>query len=140
MGDFVPVEYIVGLLAQISLMKEPGATIIHDPRAIWNIQNIVSSKGGRSILSLTGHAFVKRAMRDNEAVYGGEMSAHHYFKEFIYCDSVMITWLFILEMMSRTNKSLSSLIADQKLNFPSCLLYTSPRQRDCQRSRMPSSA
>ena len=118
-GNFVPGEYVVGLLAQISLMKEPGATIIHDPRAIWNIQNIVSSKGGRSILSLTGHAFVKRAMRDNEAVYGGEMSAHHYFKEFSYCDSGMIPWLLILEMMSRTNKSLSSLIADQKSNFPS---------------------
>ena len=118
-GNFVPGEYVVGLLAQISLMKEPGATIIHDPRAIWNIQNIVSSKGGRSILSLTGHAFVKRAMRDNEAVYGGEMSAHHYFKEFSYCDSGMIPWLLILEMMSRTNKSLSSLIADQKSKFPS---------------------
>ena len=64
-GNFVPGEYVVGLLAQISLRKEPGATIIHDPRAIWNIQNIVSSNGGRSILSLTGHAFVKRAMRDN---------------------------------------------------------------------------
>ena len=118
-GNFVPGEYVVGLLAQISLMKEPGATIIHDPRAIWNIQNIVSSKGGKSILSLTGHAFVKRAMRDNEAVYGGEMSAHHYFKEFSYCDSGMIPWLLILEMMSRTDKSLSNLIADQKSRFPS---------------------
>ena len=118
-GNFVPGEYIVGLLAQIFLNKEPGATIVHDPRAIWNVQDIVNAHGGKSVLSLTGHNFVKRVMRDNEAVYGGEMSAHHYFKEFSYCDSGMIPWLLILEMMSRTNKSLSNLIADQKSRFPS---------------------
>ena len=118
-GNFVPGEYIVGLLAEIFLIKEPGATIVHDPRAIWNVQNIVRTSGGKSVLSLTGHAFVKRAMRDNQAVYGGEMSAHHYFKEFSYCDSGMIPWLLIVEMMSRTNKSLSSLVANQKLKFPS---------------------
>ena len=118
-GNFVPGEYIVGLLAKIFLLREPGSTVVHDPRAVWNIQNIVKSHGGKSVVSLTGHAFVKRAMRDNNALYGGEMSAHHYFKNFSYCDSGMIPWLLVVEMISKTNKSLGELVTEQKKDFPS---------------------
>lgn len=118
-GDFIPGEYIVGLLASVFLLKEPGAAIVHDPRAIWNIQDIVKRNGGKSALSLTGHSYVKRTMRKNKAVYGGEMSAHHYFKDFSYCDSGMIPWLLIVELLSKTQRTLSSLVSDQKLKFPS---------------------
>ena len=92
-GQFVPGEYVVGLLAAIFLDKEAGGKIVHDPRVIWNTQDIVASKGGIKIQSKTGHAFIKQTMRAHEAVYGGEMSAHHYFRDFAYCDSGMIPWL-----------------------------------------------
>ena len=118
-GDFVPGEYIVGLLATIFLEKEAGATIVHDPRAVWNIRDIVAGNGGTSKLSLTGHAFVKRTMRDSKAVYGGEMSAHHYFRDFSYCDSGMIPWLLILQFMSDNQKTLSELVSEQRIKFPS---------------------
>ena len=118
-GNFVSGEYIVGLLAKIFLCKEPGAIIVHDPRVVLNVQNIVKFNGGKSVVSLTGHAFVKQTMRENKATYGGELSAHHYFKDFSYCDSGMIPWLLVLEMMSSTDKTLSELIAEQRSQFPS---------------------
>ncbi len=118
-GEFVKGEYIVGLLAKIFLLKEPKATIVHDSRMVWNVKNIVEYYGGKSVASLTGHAFVKQAMRNNKAIYGGEISAHHYFQEFSYCDSGMIPWLLVLEMMSNKKASLSDLIAKQKSQFPS---------------------
>ncbi len=117
-GRFVDGEYIVGLLAEAFLAKQPGATIIHDPRIIWNTQDIVARNCGRAVQSRTGHAFIKQAMRDEEAVYGGEMSAHHYFRDFCYCDSGMIPWLLVAELVSR-NGPLASLIAERKASFPS---------------------
>jgi phosphomannomutase len=117
-GGFVDGEYIVGLLAEAFLAKQPGATIIHDPRIIWNTQDIVARNGGRAVQSRTGHAFIKQAMRDEDAVYGGEMSAHHYFRDFCYCDSGMIPWLLVAELVSRSGP-LSGLIADRKAAFPS---------------------
>ena len=118
-GDFIPGEYIVGLLAKISLEKEPGATIIHDPRIIWNTQDIVKSSNGISVQSKTGHSFIKQTMREYGAVYGGEISAHHYFKDFAYCDSGMIPWLMITEFLSSIDKPFSSLIKDRLKAFPS---------------------
>ncbi|MXU66494.1 phosphohexomutase domain-containing protein [Oceanomicrobium pacificus] len=118
-GAFVPGEYIVGLLAEAFLAQQPGQTIIHDPRIIWNTQDIVASAGGRAVQSRTGHAFMKALMRAENAVYGGEMSAHHYFRDFMYCDSGMIPWLLVLELMSRTGKPLSALVADRITRFPS---------------------
>ena len=118
-GNFIPGQYIVGLLAETFLLKEPGAKIIHDPRVIWNIQNVVEKNGGIAIKSKTGHAFIKQSMRDNTALYGGEISAHHYFRDFAYCDSGMIPWLLIIELMGRTGKTLSELVAVQKTMFPS---------------------
>ena len=118
-GGFIPGEYVVGLLAEVFLSKEKGATIIHDPRVIWNTTEVVSKCGGQAVVSKTGHAFVKAAMRTKDAIYGGEMSAHHYFRDFAYCDSGMIPWLLVWEYLSISKLSLSDLILEQKNNFPS---------------------
>lgn len=118
-GRFVPSEYVVGLLASNFLEKHKGAKIVHDPRVIWNTQDIISQKGGVAIQSKTGHAFIKRTMRAEEAVYGGEMSAHHYFRDFAYCDSGMIPWMLVLEIVSRAKRSLGDLINCRFLAFPS---------------------
>ena len=118
-GQFVPGEYVVGLLASIFLEKEAGAQIVHDPRVIWNTQDIVAHKGGIAVQSKTGHAFIKQTMRSHEAVYGGEMSAHHYFRDFAYCDSGMIPWLLIAELVSRSGRSLGDWVKDRFAAFPS---------------------
>ena len=118
-GMFVPSEYVVGLLASIFLEKEVGARIVHDPRVIWNTQDIVSSKDGVAVKSKTGHAFIKKTMRSSKAVYGGEMSAHHYFRDFAYCDSGMIPWLLVAELVSKTDRSLSDWVCDRLAKFPS---------------------
>lgn len=118
-GGFVAGEYLVGLLAEAFLAKEPGATIIHDPRVIWNTQDVVARAGGKTVAAPTGHAFLKQALRDTGAVYGGEMSAHHYFRDFMSCDSGMIPWLLVAELMGRSGKSLAELLAARRAAFPS---------------------
>jgi phosphomannomutase len=118
-GQFVPGEYVVGLLATIFLEKEAGAKIVHDPRVIWNTQDIVAKNGGIALQSKTGHAFIKQTMRSQEAVYGGEMSAHHYFRDFAYCDSGMIPWLLIAELVSGSGSSLDDWVKDRFGAFPS---------------------
>jgi phosphomannomutase len=118
-GAFVPGEYVVGLLAEAFLAKEPGAAIVHDPRVIWNTQDLVAQAGGRAIAARTGHAFLKQALRDTGAVYGGEMSAHHYFRDFMCCDSGMIPWLLIAELIGRSGQSLAELLAARRAAFPS---------------------
>jgi len=118
-GNFVPGEYIVGLLAEAFVAREPGATIVHDPRIIWNTQDVVARAGGRAVQARTGHAFLKQALRDTGAVYGGEMSAHHYFRDFMSCDSGMIPWLLIAELIGRRGRSLGDLVADRIAAFPS---------------------
>ena len=100
-GGFIGGEYVMCLLATSFLDKNPGSNIIHDPRVIWSVQDIVNRKGGKAIQSKTGHAFIKQSMRQYEAIYGGEM-LHHYFKDFAYCDSGMIPWLLIIELLSTT--------------------------------------
>lgn len=117
-GAFVDGEYIVGLLAEVFLAKEPAARIVHDPRVVWNTQDIVATAGGVAVQSRTGHAFIKQAMRDTNAVYGGEMSAHHYFRDFAFCDSGMIPFLLICELVSRKG-ALADLVAGRKAAFPS---------------------
>lgn len=118
-GRFIPGEYIVGLLAAVFLAKEPDAIIVHDPRVVWNTQDMVARAGGRAVQARTGHAFLKQALRDSGAVYGGEMSAHHYFRDFMACDSGMIPWLLVAELMGRTGRSLSDLVSDRMAAFPS---------------------
>ena len=118
-GQFVPGEYVVGLLASIFLEKEAGSKIVHDPRVVWNTQDIVASKGGIAVQSKTGHAFIKQVMRSEKAVYGGEMSAHHYFRDFAYCDSGMIAWVLVAELVSRSGRSLGDWVRDRFAAFPS---------------------
>ena len=118
-GRFVPGEYVVGLLAQVFLMEQPGATIVHDPRVIWNTVDIVARGGGNAHPSRTGHAFLKQALRDTGAIYGGEMSAHHYFGGFMACDSGMIPWLMVAELVGSTGCSLADLVSGARGSFPS---------------------
>ena len=118
-GNFVPSEYVVGLLAEVFISREKGATIIHDPRVIWNTKDVINRCGGLAVASKTGHAFMKAAMRHADAIYGGEMSAHHYFRDFFYCDSGIIPWLLVWELISTSNRSLSDLISERKKGFPS---------------------
>lgn len=117
-GQFVEGYYIVGLLAAAFLAKHPNEKIIHDPRLIWNTQDVVAGAGGQAIMSKTGHAFIKERMRLENAIYGGEMSAHHYFRDFAYCDSGMIPWLLVCELLSQTGQSLSKLISERIRLFP----------------------
>ena len=112
-------EFIVGLLAEIFLQREAGARIVHDPRIVWNIQNIVDRKDGIAVQSKTGHAFIKQTMRKHRAIYGGEMSAHHYFRDFAYCDSGMIPWLLIVELVSKSGFRLEDLVEERFTLFPS---------------------
>lgn len=118
-GEFIEGYYIVGLLADAFLVNNPGAKVIYDPRLTWNTIDIVESAGGEAIMSKTGHAFIKERMRKEDAVYGGEMSAHHYFKDFAYCDSGMIPWLLVIGLLSAKNKKLSELVAERISAFPS---------------------
>lgn len=117
-GQFIEGYYIVGLLAAAFLAKHPREKIIHDPRLTWNTQDIVSGAGGDAIMSKTGHAFIKERMRAENAIYGGEMSAHHYFRDFAYCDSGMIPWLLVCELLSQTRKTLSALVEVRISLFP----------------------
>jgi phosphomannomutase len=118
-GAFIDGEYVVGLLAAAFLEKEPGAAIVHDPRVVWSIQDIVQARGGKAIQSKTGHVFLKQELRTHGAVYGGEMSAHHYFRDFCHCDSGMIPWLLVCELMGRTGQKLSELVQASVTAFPS---------------------
>ena len=118
-GGFVDGEYVVALLAAAHLAQEPGATIIHDPRVIWAVQDAVHRGGGRSVLAPTGHIFLKAAMRREGAVYGGEMSAHHYFRGFMACDSGMIPWLLVARLLSQGGNSLTDLVETMRRDFPS---------------------
>lgn len=117
-GRFIEGYYIVGLLAQVFLQKHPREKVIHDPRLTWNTIEQVNSAGGTPIQSKTGHAFIKERMRSENAIYGGEMSAHHYFRDFAYCDSGMLPWLLLCELISTTKKSLASLVDDRINRYP----------------------
>lgn len=117
-GRFVDGYYMVGLFAAEILRNHPGAAIIHDPRLTWNTLEMVQEAGGRPVQSKTGHAFIKERMRKEDAVYGGEMSAHHYFKRFAYCDSGMIPWLLLTSMLSREGRTLGDLVDERAKRYP----------------------
>ncbi|MEW6983627.1 phosphomannomutase CpsG [Colwelliaceae bacterium 6471] len=118
-GDFIEGYYIVGLLAEAFLKQKPGEKIIHDPRLVYNTVDIVEKNNGIAIQSKTGHAFIKERMRAENAIYGGEMSAHHYFRDFNYCDSGMIPWLLVAELISKKGTSLSTLVEQRIRQYPS---------------------
>lgn len=119
LGNFIPGEYVVGLLSEVFLNKQSGSTIVHDPRVVWNTQDVVKNFGGFAISSKTGHSYIKKSMREVDAIYGGEMSAHHYFRDFFYCDSGMIPWLLMWEIISQKNTMLADLVIERKNLFPS---------------------
>jgi phosphomannomutase len=118
-GSFIEGYYIVGLLAESFLAKQPGAAIVYDPRLTWNTIDTVKRLGGVPVMSKSGHAFIKQKMREVDGAYGGEMSAHHYFRDFSYCDSGMIPWLLVLERVCESGKSLDELVAARIKAFPS---------------------
>ena len=117
-GGFVEGYYLVGLLAEAFLKRFPGGRIVHDPRLTWNTIDIVRRCGGEAVMCRSGHAFIKQRMREVDAVYGGEMSAHHYFRDFAYCDSGMIPWLLVLAVMGESGKTLSELVGERQRLFP----------------------
>ncbi|SDO98040.1 phosphomannomutase [Selenomonas ruminantium] len=118
-GNFIEGYYMVGFLAQAFLQKRPGEKIIYDPRLTWNTEELVEENGGIPVISKSGHAFIKEKMRKVNAIYGGEMSAHHYFRDFSYCDSGMIPWLLVLELLSKANgKRLSELMEERMDKYP----------------------
>ncbi|MGH8144552.1 MAG: phosphomannomutase [Steroidobacteraceae bacterium] len=117
-GGFIEGYYLVGLLAASFLRRHRGARIVHDPRLVWNTIDLVQQYGGLPVLCKSGHAFIKQKMREVDAVYGGEMSAHHYFRDFSYCDSGMIPWLLVLSIVSESGKSLSELVGERQRLFP----------------------
>ena len=125
-GGFIEGYYIVGLLAEALLRKERAALgpsaekpkIIHDPRLTWNTIDMVKAAGGIAVQSKTGHAFIKERMRLENAVYGGEMSAHHYFRDFAYCDNGHIPWLLVAALVAETGKTLSQLVEERQAAYP----------------------
>lgn len=132
-GEFIEGYYIVGLLAEAFLNSHPNSKIIHDPRLTWNTVDVVDKNGGDAIQSKTGHAFIKERMRAEDAIYGGEMSAHHYFRDFNYCDSGMIPWILVLNLLNRKKCSLSSLVTERMELYPASgeinLTLEQPKQK-----------
>jgi phosphomannomutase len=118
-GGFLDGEHVVALLARAQLACHPGAAIVHDPRVLWAVEAAVRAGGGRSVLAPTGHVYLKAAMRATGAVYGGEMSAHHYFRDFMACDSGMIPWLLVAGLMSQTGRNLGEMAAALRQDHPS---------------------
>lgn len=117
-GDFIEGYYVVGLLAEAFLLKQPNEKVVHDPRLTWNTIEIAQRFNGEAVQSKTGHAFIKERMRKENAIYGGEMSAHHYFRDFAYCDSGMIPWLLVAELVSVAGKPLLDLVSERMSAFP----------------------
>lgn len=117
-GAFMESYYLIGLFAEYFLRRFPGAKVIHDPRLVWNTLDIVNRAGGVAVESRCGHAYIKARMRAEDAVYGGEMSGHHYFRDFFYCDSGMLPWLLLLARLATEPAPLSSLVAERQRRFP----------------------
>ncbi|WP_291441337.1 phosphomannomutase [Desulfovibrio sp.] len=117
-GNFIEGYYCIGLLAQELLRRAPGGKIVHDTRVYWNTREVVLAAGGQPVMGKTGHAFMKERMRAEDAVYGGEMSAHHYFRDFAYCDSGMLPWLLVATLVHRTGRSLAELVAERMAAYP----------------------
>ncbi len=117
-GNFIEGYYCIGLLAQELLRRVPGGKVVYDTRVYWNTRDVVLAAGGQPVMGKTGHAFMKERMRAEDAVYGGEMSAHHYFRDFAYCDSGMLPWLLVASLLHRSGKSLAELVAERMAAYP----------------------
>lgn len=117
-GNFIEGYYIVGILAKSILKNHPNEKIVHDPRLIWNTIEVVKENNGIPVVSKSGHAFIKQKMREVNAIYGGEMSAHHYFRDNAFSDSGLIPFLLVMQLMSEENKKLSELVGEMMKNYP----------------------
>ena len=117
-GNFIEGYYVVGLLAEVLLEGRRGSRVVHDPRLVWNTVEIVTAAGGVPVQCKSGHAFIKEVMRREDAIYGGEMSAHHYFRDFSYCDSGMVPWLLVLQLIGSSGRSLGSLVRSRVERYP----------------------
>jgi phosphomannomutase len=117
-GEFIEGYYIVGLIAQALLAAHPGEKIVHDPRLVWNTVDVVTAAGGIPVQTKAGHAFIKERMRAENAIYGGEMSAHHYFRDFAYCDNGTLPWLLVAQLLSVSGYRLSELVEDRIRRYP----------------------
>ena len=117
-GNFIEGYYLVGLLAESMLAGRPGSRVVHDPRLVWNTVEIVAAAGGVPVQCKSGHAFIKEVMRREDAIYGGEMSAHHYFRDFSYCDSGMVPWLLVLQLIGSSGRSLGNLVGSRIERYP----------------------
>lgn len=117
-GQFIEGYYLVGLLSSALLAGKPGEKIVHDPRLYWNTREMAHNAGGVPIMGRTGHAFMKEKMRSENALYGGEMSAHHYFRDFAYCDSGMLAMLLILKLLQESGQTLGEMVAQRVAKFP----------------------
>ncbi|MGH8458014.1 MAG: phosphomannomutase, partial [Nevskiales bacterium] len=117
-GEFIEGYYIVGLIAQSLLAAHPGEKIVHDPRLVWNTLDVVTAAGGMPVQTKAGHAFIKERMRAENGIYGGEMSAHHYFRDFAYCDNGTLPWLLVAQLLSVSGRKLSELVEDRIRRFP----------------------
>src|SRR5699024_8622710 len=117
-GQFIEGYYVLGMLAESMLEKSPGGTVIYDPRQTWNTLDLVREAGGKAVQSKAGHAFSKEVMRREDAVYGGEMSAHHYFRDFAYCDTGMLPWLLVAELLCRDSRTFSERVVERQRRYP----------------------
>jgi len=117
-GNFIEGYYIVGLLAKSILKQNPNEKIVHDPRLTWNTIEVVKKAGGEAVVSKSGHAYIKQKMREVNAIYGGEMSAHHYFRDNFYSDSGLIPFLLILQLTSEEDKPFSQLVEEMVNSYP----------------------
>ena len=110
-GEFVPGDFVTALLAQAMLAKEPGRKVIYDVRASWGVPRAIEEAGGMPLVNRVGHAFIKHRMREEDALFAGEVSAHYYFRDFTQADTGVVPFLVMLELLSRTGKRFSELLA-----------------------------
>ncbi|MEX0941964.1 MAG: hypothetical protein WD002_05400 [Pseudomonadales bacterium] len=116
-GNLIPSYYVVGLLAEHFLTKHPGRAIVFDTKLCWNTLDVINQHHGIAVPSETGHAFVKQKMRSHNAIYGGELSSHHFFGNFFYCDSGMYAWLTALEIIGSSKETIGELVQKRREKF-----------------------
>ena len=116
-GEFVPGDFVTALLAQAMLAKEPGAKVIYDVRASWAVPRAIEEAGGVPLINRVGHAFIKDRMRKEDALFGGEVSAHYYFRDFTQADTGVVPFLVMVELLSRADRPLSELLVPYRERY-----------------------
>ena len=113
-GELIPTYYLIGLLIDSFLTERPGNAIVFDTKLVWNTLDMIQLHGGQPVPAETGHAFMKQKMHEHHAIYGGELSSHHYFGDFYGCDSGMFAWLTVLKLLNEKGSDIQSLVAERK--------------------------